>query len=1283
MQRRQVAIVTGLVIGAGAVPHVGQAQIIPDDTLGAERSRVLEEFFPGIDIIDQGARRRENLFHSFEQFNVDEGRSAFFLTPDGIENIFSRVTGNSPSFILGRLGVLDSSLNIGTANLFFMNPNGIIFGPNSSLAIEGSFLATTADTIQFEDRGSFSAFNPAPPSQLLRINPSAFLFNQAQPEPIVNRSILNTEFVSEGGTPELGLRVPEGENLIFLGGDINIEGGRLNALEGRIELGGLAEPGRVQLSVNDGVYTLGFPRNVTLSDLNLSNDARVSVRGSGGGDIIVNADVFTATDGGRLVAGTEGQQDGGDITVFAEEFNASDLGVPSGARAGIFNQTAPDTTGDTGDVIIATSRLHLREGAAISTETGGQGDAGDLNVIANDILIDGFGTATNLLLRSALFSEALENSTGNTGNIHIEADRLRLRDGGRVSTVATAGLGNAGNIDLETGRLRLIDGGEIATGTLADGNGGNITADANSILIDGTEVDQRITLSTGLNSVTVADGSAGSISIDAERFRMRGGGQVLTTSQGGGEIGSIHIAADNIRIEGFQILEGDPLPVGLSTLTTGNTINAGNIRVEAERLRLLNGGQISTNTFDRGEAGDIDIVADNILVEGSETITQSAALSSVNSATVEDSEGNAGDINITTERLRLTNGGRVATNPLAIGNAGNIDVVADTILVDGFGIGLSAVLSSGFSGGAVVGSEGDAGNIQVTTGRFRFFNGGQLLTSTEGRGNAGNIEIQANSILIKGFTRFASDLFILSRIDSEAGANSEGNAGNITISAEHLRLLDGGQMSTSTQGSGDAGNINIAVENLLIDSSREVINDPIFSGLLSNAEITLGGSAGNISVDADRVTLRDGGQISTSTFGQGNAGSVNVTAEEILIEGFIPSGENPVFSGLFSNAELPLGGVEASSGGDAGTIRVNAEQISLRNGGQISTLTLSGGNAGDINVVARNILIDGFAVFQNVPFSSGFLSTAETGSEGAAGTIRIDVTRLSLRDGGFISTSTTGLGDAGDINIEADSLSLDSTANIAPIQSQILSTSEEGSTGNAGTIRIGSESLTVTNSSIRTSAAETSGGGINITAEQIQLFGDGDIQTEVSTGEGGAGNLRLTADLIVAFDDSDILAFAEDGTGGNILLRTPAFFGESFNQASLDADPTALESNGQVDVNAVGGVPGTVSLPDLSFIQNNLSDLPQATLDTDALLANSCVTRTADGSTFLVTGVGGLPDRPGEVPASQYPTGAIRVLTSDETSTDSRSWELGDPVAEPQGLYQLPDGRLVLSHECS
>ncbi|MEO0948730.1 MAG: filamentous hemagglutinin N-terminal domain-containing protein, partial [Cyanobacteria bacterium J06641_5] len=153
-----------------AISAQTQSAIVPDETLGAESSVVV----PGVEIrgvdstrIDGGARRGGNLFHSFQEFNVELNRGAYFSNPTGVDNILTRVTGSNLSKIDGTLGVL------GDANLFLINPNGLIFGPGASLDLNGSFIGSTAESVLFEEYG-FSAVDPSAPSMLTLDVPIGF-----------------------------------------------------------------------------------------------------------------------------------------------------------------------------------------------------------------------------------------------------------------------------------------------------------------------------------------------------------------------------------------------------------------------------------------------------------------------------------------------------------------------------------------------------------------------------------------------------------------------------------------------------------------------------------------------------------------------------------------------------------------------------------------------------------------------------------------------------------------------------------------------------------------------------------------------------------------------------------------------------------------------------------------------------------------------------------------------------------------------------------------------------
>ncbi|MBR8841054.1 MAG: filamentous hemagglutinin N-terminal domain-containing protein [Stigonema ocellatum SAG 48.90 = DSM 106950] len=193
---------------------------------------------------------------------------------------------------------------LGSANLFLINPNGIVFGPNASLNVGGSFVASSANAIQFGNQGFFSATNPDASAPLLTINPSALFFNQSTIAAISNSSVAPAG-LAPAGTEVTGLKVPDGQSLLLVGGDVNINGGSLRAYGGRVFLAGLAAPGTVGLNVGQNILTLSMTEDVQRANVSLSNGASVNVRALDGGSIAINAQNVSLTGGSILRAGIQ------------------------------------------------------------------------------------------------------------------------------------------------------------------------------------------------------------------------------------------------------------------------------------------------------------------------------------------------------------------------------------------------------------------------------------------------------------------------------------------------------------------------------------------------------------------------------------------------------------------------------------------------------------------------------------------------------------------------------------------------------------------------------------------------------------------------------------------------------------------------------------------------------------------------------------------------------------------------------------------------------------------
>jgi large exoprotein involved in heme utilization and adhesion len=274
------------------------------------------------------------------------------------------VTGANRSDILGRLGVL------GDANLFLINPNGIVFGKDASLDVQGSFLATTADGVKLGDTGLFSASQPAT-SNLLSVSPSALWFNAVAAQAIVNRSqapSLIDQPNSAGLSP--GLQVPDGQTLVLVGGDVLLEGGNLTAAQGRIELGSVAGVGEVSLSQTGNRFVLGYDSVSGFGNISLSNAAFVDASGEGGGDIQIRGARLEMRQGSNIWTGTLGAENGREVLVRATEVELSEN---SRLRAFVRG------TGTGGDLTIETGQLLISDGAVVDTSAFNEGCRGQFD----------------------------------------------------------------------------------------------------------------------------------------------------------------------------------------------------------------------------------------------------------------------------------------------------------------------------------------------------------------------------------------------------------------------------------------------------------------------------------------------------------------------------------------------------------------------------------------------------------------------------------------------------------------------------------------------------------------------------------------------------------------------------------------------------------------------------------------------------------------------------------------------------------------------------------------
>ena len=612
-----------LLLGLGlsnAIAFRAKSQISPDGTTNTtvnSTDKVIR--------IDSGDRSGDNLFHSFEQFDLPNGSEAFFNNPNDIANIFSRITGGNISEIDGLIRAN------GDANLFLINPAGIIFGEGASLDIGGSFTASTAESIVFADDIEFDATNTDNPPLLTVNMPIGLNYGNNPGNIAVNNS---------------NLEVNNREALALLGGDVTITGGQISAPGGNIELGGVSQAGQVNWEIS--TPKISFPATIVRSNVSLANGTNIYVQAINGGNIGINAGNLELSGGelgpSNLIAGIASESDSleaqaGDIVINITNNIVADRG------SSIFNTVGKSTVGNAGAIDITTTNLRLTRGGVVSASNSGQGNAGRINVRASgDILADG---ESSLGFVSGIFSTVEESVTGNAGGIEITTNDLSLLNGGEVSA-SNFGQGNAGGI-------RIFASGDI----LADGE--SSTTAASGIF------------STVEESVM---GNAGGIEVSTDDLSLLNGGEVSTSNFGQGNAGGIRIFAS-----------GDILADGESSTTAASGIfstveesvmgNAGGIEVSTDDLSLLNGGEISASTSGIGDAGSITVEATgNILTKGVSSLGFSSGIFN----TVEESgTGNAGGIKIFANNLSIADGSQISVASFGLGNAGNLDIKVNSL----------------------------------------------------------------------------------------------------------------------------------------------------------------------------------------------------------------------------------------------------------------------------------------------------------------------------------------------------------------------------------------------------------------------------------------------------------------------------------------------------------------------------------------------------------------------------------------------------------------------------
>ncbi|MBT9317892.1 two-partner secretion domain-containing protein [Leptothoe spongobia] len=694
-----------LSLGLGMMIGVkdARAQVVSDGSLSTTVTGAPNYTITG------GASAGNNLYHSFSQFSVPTGGSAAFDNVATVENIFARVTGGTASHIDGALQTN------GTANLFLLNPSGILFGPNASLNIGGSLTTTTADSLLFPNDIQFSATDTAI-APLLTVSAPIGLQLGTNAGPITVQVPATPGFPA----PTSNFAVASNQTLAMVGGQINFNNGaNISVPDGHVEVWAL-QNGTVNIPTTGNWQLASSSTSPTWGNVTLSQVSSIDASGANGGAINIRGRGLTVQEGSTIRSLTFAGQGQG-ITVQTTEFvDLLGVSLPGQIFPGIETSVGaffgPPAFGRAGDVSVRVEngRLRLRNGAGLlSSSNGDNSRSGDVFVHASDIEL--VGVNGGLAVTPTAISTTLFAGTNNeSGNITVEADRIRLQDGGLISTSLvslnpTVSLtGTTGDISIRATESFEISGA-TPSGTLSG-------------------------VGTGIELFT--EGQAGDIAIDVGRLQLYNGGSIRSNLAGIGQAGNISIQATEVTVSDPQVDVTTLLPGGITVAVGSNAIGlGGNVNLTADRLRLFDGGQLSSASSGQGTAGSVNLTVNSIDVQGiSPSLVNGESLPSSITASA-NSSFNAGSVNIESDSLQVRDGAQVTVSNTGSGNAGNLNANARTIFLDNGG-SLSAEVNGG-----------GQGNIYLqATDTLVLRHGSNITTNAQGTSTGGNINIDARFI---------------------------------------------------------------------------------------------------------------------------------------------------------------------------------------------------------------------------------------------------------------------------------------------------------------------------------------------------------------------------------------------------------------------------------------------------------------------------------------------------------------------------------------------------------
>ncbi len=1261
-----------------------QTSIVADTTLPGGNNSIVLPNGSRVDITG-GFSAGSNLFHSFSDFQVGSGDLASFQS-QGADNILSRVSGSNPSNIFGTIGVDIGQADRTNANFFFLNPNGVVFGPTASLDLNGSFHVSTADSLRLGTGPGAGLFSPTDPNSdlLTSAPPSAFGFLAENPGSIaINQS---------------KLIVSPNQSLIVAGGDVSIKGIEttdfstiLQAPGGVIGLVSVASNGEVPITPE----SLDLDSFATLGNIEITDEALIDTSGNGAGTVVIR--------GGNLVLDQ--------VAILSNTPEARNSASREGA--GI---SAP-----IGIDIELSEDFRAINNTFVITDHGDLADAGDIQIVAQSV------TLTDSTIRSQNLS-----SDANSGSIRLKANEAMTLTNSDIlvteSDIKTDG--TISGIELTASTLFLADT-SLRSETRTNQQAGNIILNVDQLSATSSTLNSFSTLTPAVNfGGTVQAGNAGNVVIQGKAGNgtaVRNGVElesfnILTSARETlGEGGSI-----SIRTDGTLRLLDSFLGASVAKSIGPPNEGTGSITLTADKLILL-GTTLNTETSGRRNAGNV-ILNVNELTTGDFTsfigvvqrtnLTSAGVLPSRNTFEPDVQSGSAGRVIIqgksgdgtpvaNTIQLAETD---ISTTGSDLGAGGLISIKSNSALALE-----DTTLQANVTNGLDTTSEG-TGNIELTAPTV-LLQATELLAESRGTRNAGNVTLNVSTLQTNNSNISSSSLSGDSTAGKAGNVEIQGLAGpagtitldnatisttvasskpsitpaNITITATDITLSNGTTINANTLGTAPAGDI-------VLKAAFIQANDATFSSTSS-----LSGPAGSISFEGPDSTLLNptavpgriqlsSTRLSTTAEGTGTPGSISLAAiEGILLtdttitadanNGSVTRPDNSSNAIEFftpSSLQVTGGRISATTRGSrfAGDVVIRANEVTTQGGTQILGNSLgptTTGGAGSISFEGPDsTLLNPTAVPGRIQLSSTRLSTTAEGT-GTPGNISLGTQSSLTIDSSTISATANDVEGGGDASsLVADISLLGSTLDVKDTTIEAKSTGSR----NAGAISLGdlkTQQLLVQDQSvITTEATEASGGDIKLTAEELVVINNSQFEASVEGNAGTTGGSINIDPEFVVIQNSELIARARLGTGGAI---------------GIVGDVVLIDALSTFDVSSTNGVSGTVVVS--SPIQNlsqAIAPLPEDLVKVSALYNAHCAgQKNGQFSSFSLKDLDRIPHVPGELlptPPMKFDSN-IAQLRQPQRSSPSMAHRLQIPGFGLESPLAFSSSILSFEQGCS